>query len=409
MNPVTPGTNYLIKSQLNGNVIDISGGSTAPGTGLDSWPPNGPNGSANQLWQFFPNASSPGYYLITSQLNGNAIDISGGSTANGTGLDSWPPNGPNGSANQLWELVPNPSSPDYYLIKSQLNGNVIDIMGGSTANGTGLDSWPPNGPNGSANQLWQFVLVSAGTTTTPVITSVSPATAAPGNPVVINGQGFGSQQGSGYIQIVDNGVIWGGPGNQALFAASWSDTQVTFTMPVKNSASAQLTPGTTATVSVTNGAGLTSNSADLAVCSAVNWPVSLNSAVTSIGTTGNGFVQTTVSIDQAGNLNANTQVWDTSGWGFLTGFHAATVVSLFDTFGNVIDTFPSGPYGVMGGQNFANPWTATIPANVCSQLYSVSVVNFYDPEWTAAGGISNWIVQNAPAIAKAAVAVVGAF
>jgi hypothetical protein len=51
----------------------------------------------------------------------------------------------------------------YYLIKSKLNGNVIDILGGSTANGTGLDSWPANGPNGSANQLWELVPVSSET------------------------------------------------------------------------------------------------------------------------------------------------------------------------------------------------------------------------------------------------------
>src|ERR1017187_1946395 len=123
MSGVVPGTYYLIKSKLNGNVIDIVGGSTAPGTGLDSWPTNGPNGSANQLWQFVPDAAGSGYYLITSKLNGNAIDILGGSAANGTGLDSWPPNGPNGGANQLWALVPGAAGSGYYLIKSKLNGN----------------------------------------------------------------------------------------------------------------------------------------------------------------------------------------------------------------------------------------------------------------------------------------------
>jgi hypothetical protein len=127
---------------------------------LISWPANGPNGTANQIWQFVPDPSGSGYYMIKSQLNGNVIDIFGASTAPGTGLISWPPNGPNGSANQLWELVPDASGSGSYLIKSQLNGNVIDILGASTVNGTGLDSWPANGPNGTANQLWQLVPVS---------------------------------------------------------------------------------------------------------------------------------------------------------------------------------------------------------------------------------------------------------
>lgn len=137
-------------------------------------------------------------------------------------------------------------------------------------------------------------------------------------------------------------MIWGGPGNQLLQAASWSDTQVTFMLPVKNSSGIQMTPGVIGTVSVTNDALLSSNSANLAINSAVKWPVSFNSGVTTIGNTGNGFVQTTGSIDQAGNLTANTQVWDTSAWGVLTGFHAVTIVRLYGTFGNVIDTSRQG-------------------------------------------------------------------
>jgi hypothetical protein len=45
------GAYYFIKSKLNGDVIDIAGASTAPGTGLDSYPQK-TTGTDNQLWEF---------------------------------------------------------------------------------------------------------------------------------------------------------------------------------------------------------------------------------------------------------------------------------------------------------------------------------------------------------------------
>ena len=49
----------------------------------------------------------------------------------------------------------------YYFIKSKLDGNVIDISGGSTASGAGLDAYPQKS-TGTDNQLWEFVADPAG-------------------------------------------------------------------------------------------------------------------------------------------------------------------------------------------------------------------------------------------------------
>lgn len=244
----------------------------------------------------------------------------------------------------------------------------------------------------------------------PAIDSVNPSTAGPGDMIVMNGQNFGSPRGSGYVQFSDNGVNWGQPGDVATFhLVSWNDTQITFLVPTKDANGYQITPGTTATINVTNKAGLTSGQQTLALHSAVRWPVSINSGVTSIGTTGNGFVQTNVNIDQSGNLTANTQVWDTSGWGIFTGFHAGCAVRLFDTFGNVIATFPAGPFGVQGGQNNSNPWSATLTPEECAQIYSISVVNFYDADPNSGiNGVTTWIENNAAPLASAAAAIVAA-
>jgi hypothetical protein len=103
------------------------------------------------------------YYAIQSKLNNNVIDILGASTAPGTGLDSFTANSPV-SDNQLWEFVLDPAGTGYYFIKSKLNGNVIDIeQGNSTAglkDGALLDAYPQKTtsyPNEADNQLWQFV------------------------------------------------------------------------------------------------------------------------------------------------------------------------------------------------------------------------------------------------------------
>ena len=94
-------TDYVfIRSKL-GNVIDVAGASTAPGTLLDAYPQKSV-GTDNQLWKFV--ADPAGYCFIMSKLNGNVIDVAGASTAPGTKLDAYPWKYA-GYDNQLWNVV----------------------------------------------------------------------------------------------------------------------------------------------------------------------------------------------------------------------------------------------------------------------------------------------------------------
>ena len=95
------------------------------------------------------------YYSIKSKLSGNVIDVVGASTAAGAGLDAWPQKS-SGTDNQLWAFVADPAGSGYFFIKSKLNGNVIDIVGASTKAGALLDAWPQKS-GGTDNQLWEFV------------------------------------------------------------------------------------------------------------------------------------------------------------------------------------------------------------------------------------------------------------
>ncbi len=144
---------YFIKSKLSGNVIDIVGASTESGAGLDAYPQKS-SGTNNQLWEFVPDSSTPGYFLIKSKLNGNVIEVPEdlglpGVALNVTSLIT-------STAGQLWQFYEDPAGSGYYYIMSKLNGFVIDIEGASTKPGALLDLYPPKS-SGTDNQLWQVV------------------------------------------------------------------------------------------------------------------------------------------------------------------------------------------------------------------------------------------------------------
>jgi hypothetical protein len=92
----------------------------------------------------------------------------------------------------------------------------------------------------------------------PVIDSLDPTTASAGQQVTIHGSNFGTTQGDSYVFFVDGGTSWGAPFDGAEFHVnSWSDTAVTFTVPTPSGPGGiwHVTPGDTAQVQVTTGAG----------------------------------------------------------------------------------------------------------------------------------------------------------
>jgi predicted alpha-1,2-mannosidase len=119
-------------------------------------------------------------------------------------------------------------------------------------------------PNGATQGVLHIFAIgtSAQPISPPVAASVSPATAAAGQQVTINGSGFGATQGSGYVAFSDNGTNWGSPGNAATFKIdSWSDTAITFTVPAPSGPNGQwsVAPGTDASVTVVNNSGAASD------------------------------------------------------------------------------------------------------------------------------------------------------
>ena len=145
----------FIKSNLNGNVIDIKGASAQAGALLDAYPQK-TTGTDNQLWEFVSDPARSGYSFIKSKLDGNVIDIQGASTKAAAPLDAYPQK-TTGTDNQLWDFVVDPAGSGCCFINSKLmNGDVIDILGASTSSGAGLDAYPLKA-TGYDNQLWTAV------------------------------------------------------------------------------------------------------------------------------------------------------------------------------------------------------------------------------------------------------------
>lgn len=143
---------YVIKSRLNGFVLDLLDSNQVPASALGSYPMNGEHGSANQQWRITAEG------LIKSRLNDYVVDIAGSVRVPGTPLISYPANGEHGTPNQQWELVPVPGTP-YFLIKSKLAGLVMDISDSNPAPRAGVIAYLANAGSGTPNQQWELVAV----------------------------------------------------------------------------------------------------------------------------------------------------------------------------------------------------------------------------------------------------------
>jgi alpha-galactosidase len=140
------GSYYKIVNRNSGQVLDISGASTANGGQAIQWPYSG---GSNQQWQ---EVVVNGGYKLVNRNSGLLLDDPGASKTNGTQLDQW--SDTNGS-NQWWNLVS--AGNGYYYLVNQSSGLYADVSGASTTQGATVVEWPSDG---GTNQQWQLVQVS---------------------------------------------------------------------------------------------------------------------------------------------------------------------------------------------------------------------------------------------------------
>jgi hypothetical protein len=129
---------YLIKSKLNGLVLDIRATNPLPGAFVQTWTQNSGDG---QLWTI----TDDGY--IKSKLNGLVLDIRVSNPLPGAFVQMWTQN--NG-LNQLWTIT------DDGYIKSKLNGLVLEIPVADPRPGAFVQMWTQNNGLGQKWILEEF-------------------------------------------------------------------------------------------------------------------------------------------------------------------------------------------------------------------------------------------------------------
>ncbi len=308
--------------------------------------PRGPGQSVTVHGSGFGATRGSGYVLFTN----GTVDWGGPGDAAAFQVLSW-------SDTEITIMVPEPSGP----------GNAWAIQADSTAtitvtNNSGQKSAPAYLP----------------VTLAPVINSLNVTQAPPGEVITINGSFFGALQGSGYVRCQDNNVSSGAPNDSgAVQINTWSDSQITIVVPEGSST----TIGTNATITVANATGLISNPATLLVTTNVQFPVSASTGNQQIGSSGNGHIQTSVSVSQDGTLTATTTISDTSGLGFLTGFHAGVGIVIVGPYQNILQEF-SNDFGAQGGQTYTASWGGQLSADALVQIWGIAINQAYDPEGT---------------------------
>lgn len=152
-----PDVYYQLRARHSGKCLDIPFASMANGTALQQWDCN-PAPQQNQLWTIVPVPSSPGVWRVTSANNAKCVDIAGASTANGALATQYDCNMAWVQTNQVFSIYASPTA-GYWRLPATHTLSVpkcLDVASSSTANGAGIQQWDC-GPWWNTNQDWEIV------------------------------------------------------------------------------------------------------------------------------------------------------------------------------------------------------------------------------------------------------------
>lgn len=152
-----PDGGFVLRCAKTGKALDVSGGSTASGANVQQ---HGPNGTPAQRWRM--TVDKDDLVTLVNVKSGQALDVAGGTVASGANVQQYRPNG---TLAQRWELVrsavtPGPVWDGIYRLSTRVNtGFALDVAGGSLAQGANVQLYRANG---SDAQKWKIEWVSGG-------------------------------------------------------------------------------------------------------------------------------------------------------------------------------------------------------------------------------------------------------
>ena len=149
------GDFYVIRNVATGLVLDVAGGGTTNGVGVQLYTANG---TCSQKWYFADNKDN-GSYTLRSACSWKALDVPGGNM-NTEGLELQIYDN-NKTASQQYKLIDTASAAvsDGVYVPTTLSEKTMDIVDGKTANGTKLHTFEYTYGN---NQQFSFTRAEDG-------------------------------------------------------------------------------------------------------------------------------------------------------------------------------------------------------------------------------------------------------
>ena len=142
---IADGIYTIVTSTGGSKCLDVPGGSTSSGVGLQLY---SQNATPAQRWSI--RALGGELFEILNVGSGKALDVAGAKVANGATIQQYTSNT---TAAQKWRIVS--AGTNCYKIVSALSDKyVIDVSGGSSSNGAKIQLWTDNGTKA---QQWRFV------------------------------------------------------------------------------------------------------------------------------------------------------------------------------------------------------------------------------------------------------------
>jgi hypothetical protein len=135
------GSRARLVNVMNGLCLDVSGGSSAPGTTIQQWTCNG---EAPQSWTF--TAAADGSFALRSLESGLCLAVRGAASSAGAAIEQQPCDG--GPA-QAWRA--RNVGVGYFVLAN--GGLCLDDSGGSAQPGNPMQLWSCNG---LSPQIWHF-------------------------------------------------------------------------------------------------------------------------------------------------------------------------------------------------------------------------------------------------------------
>lgn len=141
---IIPNGIYKIVCLNGGNALEVAGLGTTDGSNVQQW---SYWGGASQKWAITHLGNN--VYSIVGLQSGKCLDVYRKGTTDGTNVDIWDSNG---GTNQQWQIS-SAGNGAYRLTPMNASGTCLDVTGASTTNGANVEIWTYHG---GTNQQWLF-------------------------------------------------------------------------------------------------------------------------------------------------------------------------------------------------------------------------------------------------------------